>query len=116
MKRYPTDYSAFDGRDLSSQGWIEMEPDSFLCDFILPTDDLMEDYQLSIYPNPTGGPLTIEWEGGMHIQLRIRDVMGRPVYQREETGGRCYLSTSDWVPGMYVVEINGVSVQKLIVW
>lgn len=115
VKRYPTDYAAFDGRELLSQGWIEQEPDSFFCDLILPTEELMDDYQLSIYPNPTGGPLTIEWEGGMHIQLRIRDMLGRAVHQSVETGGRCFLSTSGWVPGFYVVEINGVSVEKLVV-
>ncbi|MEL6656662.1 MAG: aryl-sulfate sulfotransferase [Bacteroidota bacterium] len=115
VDRYPVDYSAFDGRELLSQGWLELEPDSFLCDFILPTEELMDDYQLSIYPNPTGGPLTVEWEGGMHIQLRILDLLGRPVYASKETGGRCYLATDGWESGVYLVEINGVSVQKLVV-
>lgn len=115
IKRYPTDYSAFTGRDLSSLGWIEQSPDSTFCDLILPTNELMTDYQLEIYPNPTDGQLTIEWEGGMMIELRLLDMLGRSVHQSKESGGRCYLSAADWHPGMYVVQINGVSVSRLVV-
>jgi len=115
LHRYPTDYGAFTGRELLSQGWLELEPDSSFCDLILPTNDLMADYGLQVYPNPSHGNLTVEWEVGMHIELTFVDVLGRTVYRSHPSGGRCYLSTEGWQPGLYWVRINGVSVQKLVV-
>ncbi|WP_020535506.1 aryl-sulfate sulfotransferase [Lewinella cohaerens] len=115
MTRYPLDYGAFTDRDLTGEVWIEQSPDSTFCDFILPTNELMTNYQLEIYPNPTNGQLTIEWEGGMMIELRLLDLLGRTVYQSKESGGRCYLSAADWHAGMYIVQINGVSVSKVVV-
>ncbi|MCB0637877.1 MAG: aryl-sulfate sulfotransferase, partial [Lewinella sp.] len=115
IKRYPADYSAFEGRDLTPQGWLETAPDTDFCNLILPTSELTSDYRLQIYPNPVRDRLTIEWDGSVYVDLNITDLLGRTVWAGRVTGGRKYLSTEGWEPGLYIVQVNGVSVRKLVV-
>ncbi len=115
IDRYPTDYSAFESRDLDPQGWIELEPDSTFCGLILPTTDLMKDYSLNVYPNPATNMLTIEWQGGVYVNIEIFDILGRRVDYFRATGGRKYLDISNWREGVYVVQIGGVQSRKIIV-
>ncbi len=115
MKRIPSDYSAFEGRDLSQKGWLELEPDSTFCDKILPVNQIMTEYYLEIYPNPANNMITIEWKGGIYAEVIIYDMIGRQVESFIATGGRKYLDTSDWQKGMYFVQIEGREVQKLII-
>ncbi len=115
LKRYPTNYSAFEGRDLNSQGWIELEPNQFFCDQLLPTSDIMDDYFLKIYPNPANQNLTIEWEGGLYAEVEIFDLLGRKMESFIATGGRKYLDVSDYESGVYFVQIEGRQMTKLVV-
>lgn len=115
MDRYPADYAAFNGRDLSQKGWLELEPDSNFCDKILPVNQVMKEYFLEIYPNPANSMVTIEWKGGIYAEVVIFDMMGRVVERFTASGGRKYLDTSDWQKGMYIVQIEGREVQKLII-
>lgn len=115
LDRYPTDYPAFDGRDLSQKGWIELEPNEDLCDQLLPTTDLMEEYNLKVYPNPANDVLTIEWKGGVYADVEIYDLLGRQVKTFRESGGRMYMDISNWNPGIYFIEIGGVEIRKLVV-
>lgn len=114
MKRFPVDYSAFDGRDLSAKGWIELEPDTFFCDQILPVTDVMSKYFLDIYPNPTTGHLTIEWEGGIYVEVEIFNTLGVKMKSFVATGGRKYLDISDWPAGVYIAQIGGIENLKFI--
>ncbi len=115
MKRFPLNYAAFDGKDFTAQGYIELEPNIGFCDQILPTTDIMEEYFLEIYPNPANTILTIEWIGGMYADVQIFDMVGRHVTSFTETGGRKYLDISQWNEGIYFIEIGGVETRKLVV-
>ena len=116
FNRYPTDYSAFDGRDLTQKGWIEQEPDSLLCDQILPADEIPVDYYLKIYPNPAGDFVTLQWEGGVYVNFEVFDITGRRIVEPMRlTGGRKYLDTSDWNNGMYFITIEGRYTRKLVI-
>jgi hypothetical protein len=116
IKRYPTDYSAFTGRDLSPQGWIELEPDEDFCDQIVPVAELTKNYKLHLTPNPAQDMVAVEWEGGIYVDIEVYDMMGRmKVGPMRLTGGRRYLDTSNWEAGMYVVRINQSEVTKLLI-
>ena len=103
MKRYPTDFGAFDGKDLSRKGWIELNPDSSFCDNITSTLDPMVESNFKIYPNPASNFLTIEWDGMMHIQMEVIDMIGRKVGTFDCSGGRKYIDTSNWAKGVYFI-------------
>ncbi|MEZ4953564.1 MAG: T9SS type A sorting domain-containing protein [Saprospiraceae bacterium] len=116
MDRYPVDFPGFAGKDLSAKGWIELNPDSTFCDGILPVFNRFGSYQLSMYPNPADDMVTIEWEGGVWVDVDVIDLMGRVVIEPMRlTGGRKYLSTSHLANGMYYVRINGREAGKLLI-
>ncbi|MEZ4920587.1 MAG: aryl-sulfate sulfotransferase [Saprospiraceae bacterium] len=116
MDRYPSDFSAFDGKDLSSQGWLELNPDTNFCSQILPANSVFEQYQLRMYPNPANDMVTLTWEAGVYIDLEVFDWMGRRVVNPMRlTGGRKYLDTSTWQEGLYLIRINGKETGKLLV-
>ncbi len=116
IKRYPADYPAFSGKDLNPKGWLELEPDTNFCDHILPTAEASNLYRPKAYPNPSKGYVVLEWNAGMHVDVRIYDMFGRLQYQALDlSGGRTYLDTSDWLPGSYFATFNGMSPMKLLV-
>lgn len=116
VKRYPADYGAFTDRDLSSKGWIELEPDEDFCDQILPVAEAIKNYALRLTPNPANGMVALEWEGGVYVDIEVFDMMGRQkVEPMRLTGGRRYLDITGWEPGMYFVRINRSEIAKLLV-
>lgn len=114
--RYPVDYAAFDNRELSSKGYIETNPDTEYCDQLLPLSEINDRFGMDIYPNPASDMITITWEQGMYISIKIFDTLGRTVFDQDQiNGGRKYINTSDWRTGMYLININGVESAKLLI-
>lgn len=116
LRRYPTGYPAFEGRDLSQKGWIELEPDSTFCDEISPAGEKFSDYNLRIFPNPANRMLMIEWQAGLYADVEVFDLLGRKMVKTMHlSGGRKYLDTSLWQPGLYFVRINGSESAKVLI-
>ncbi|MGM0626486.1 MAG: InlB B-repeat-containing protein, partial [Bacteroidota bacterium] len=75
-------------------------------------------YELSgfrMYPNPTGGKLTIE--GGEIQMLEICDLQGRVLHSFATRGETKQVNLSDLPKGLYIVRItstHAVSSQKLV--
>lgn len=105
MKRYPADWSGFDGKDLSTKGWIELSPDTTFCDEIISSVDPMDEGAFKIYPNPTADQLTIEWDGMFYANVEIYNVVGHRVGKFRASGGRKYLDVSSLEAGVYFVTI-----------
>ncbi len=116
MKRIPTDYEAFDGRDLTPQGYLELEPNLDFCDDIINDVVEISQYDLKIYPNPASDILTIEWEkGGKEVGFKVYDLVGRKIEDMTATGGRKFLDISGWENGMYIVIINDMELKRVVV-
>lgn len=116
MDRYPLDFPAFDGRDLESQGWIELEPNEEFCQTILPTNEIDFDYNLQVYPNPADGMLAVEWEESMFINIEIYDMMGRLQHRElDANGGMMYFDISELINGTYTVVVNGEDQVRFVV-
>ena len=115
LKRYPKSYAAFEGKDLTGDGYIELEPDVDFCDITTNVIETEMNYRFRIYPNPATGMVTLEWDGWMYDRITIYDLLGRQVESFETTGGRKYLDISDWTPGIYLLKINEADVRKLVV-
>ena len=116
VERYPIDFQGFEGKNLSAKGWIENDPDTNFCDTILPVFNEYDEYQLSVYPNPATDQLTIEWKGGIWVDIDVIDIMGRQVITPMRlTGGRKYLDTSHLNNGLYFVRVNGKESGKVLV-
>ncbi|MEM1217741.1 MAG: aryl-sulfate sulfotransferase [Bacteroidota bacterium] len=114
MTRIPTDASALDGRDLTPQGFWELNPDTDFCSQILSTVDVSRTDRLQMIPNPTDGHLTIEWDGGRET-VEVFDALGRLRVRQEVAGGRAYLDLGNLKPGIYWVRLQEGAPQKLII-
>ncbi len=106
MKRYPTDFVAFDGKDLTSKGWIELEPNEAYCSDITPTKDVMIEEMFKIYPNPSSSTITIEWDGMKYADISLINSIGQEITKLSASGGRKYLDVSSLLTGFYYVVVN----------
>jgi len=116
MDRYPADYAGLDGQDLSPKGWIELDPDTTFCDAILPTSDLVTDYQIEISPNPADQMIAVKWDEAMYINIQVYDMIGRLQYEAYNVnGGMKYIDTSLFRDGMYHLLVNGQDSGRFII-
>jgi hypothetical protein len=115
IKRYPADYPAFEGKELNSQGWLELDPNTTFCQQILPTSETRMEYDLEVFPNPASGRLVIEWKAGVYADIHILDIHGRPVYHFNASGGRRHIDVSAWVPGVYLIQVDGQMSKRVVV-
>ena len=115
MKRIPVDYPAFDGRDLTSKGFIETNPNVDFCDSLVSTMDHISRYDLNVFPNPAQDQITIEWNGPEEVEIAIYNVLGQPVSSYSTYGGRMYLNTTNWVAGFHFIMINGQTTKVILV-
>lgn len=114
MDRYPLDYEAFDGKNLSFKGYIELNPDNEFCDLLLPTNELEVDYHLEVFPNPVSSMLMLDWDNAMDIRLDIYNLMGQRLKSYTAIGGRKYLDVSNLQQGTYIIQVNGRQSAKFI--
>lgn len=115
-RRFPIDYSAFDGRDMTAKGFIENEPNVTFCQDLMSSIEAFEQIDLNIYPNPAQSMITLEWEAGTYVDIEIYNLLGQPVIQPVRlSGGRKYFDTSTWVNGIYVVRINEMQAGKFLI-
>ena len=75
---------------------------------------------LSVYPNPTTGPVTIELGGDEAVSLALTDMSGRRVWQQELSAGSAGRATLDTgvTPGVYLLTARSGSStwnQRLVV-
>ena len=116
VKRYPLDFEAFESRDLTPQGYIEMNPDTNFCnDIINSVEDIVMPDQLEIFPNPATNVLTIEWKRMPKIQIEVFDVLGRRVESFRAFGGRKFLDVSDWEKGVYFLRADNAITRKIVI-
>lgn len=115
VDRYPTDYDAFDGRDLSALGYIELEPDTLFCFNIINDVVSINDYAIKVYPNPANNYLVVDWEGEMYTHLDIYNSQGQLMKSIMRTGGREYLDVSLFRSGTYIIQMEGVKYARFTI-
>ncbi|NNE30450.1 MAG: T9SS type A sorting domain-containing protein, partial [Saprospiraceae bacterium] len=114
ITRYPLDFAGFSGQTLDPQGYIELNPDSTYCSVVLSNSEIQDDFKLNVFPNPTSGSMTIEWEKPGMTYFVIYDLLGRRVKAFTGMGGRKFCDFSMLDPGMYLLEIEGQAIEKII--
>lgn len=112
--RYPMDYEAFTGRDLSFKGYIETMPDEDFCDQLTSTRQL-EVHDVNIFPSPAKDQIQITWNNGMEVAIQIVDLNGRVRLNTTAMGGRKYMDISQLEAGIYFVVLDGQEIRKLVV-
>jgi len=70
---------------------------------------------LSIYPNPTNSTINIEAEGITNI--RISDIMGQVLMERDTNTNAVHIDMSDFANGQYFIQVrtaNGMATKKIV--
>jgi len=111
--KYPVDYVAFDGKDLSPKGFIELNPDETYCDRLVDTKEPEQVFSM-IYPNPASSMVQLTWDSGKLINIQIADALGRVHISKKGNGGMTFIDVEHLVPGIYYVVVDGLSSEKLI--
>jgi len=112
--KYPIDYSAFDGKDLSPKGFIESNPDLEYCNFLTSTKDALLS-KVKLYPNPATDILYIQWDTGQMKDIVIYDIMGRIRLETTGNGGMHFLDVGHLESGIYFIQNENNSYSKFII-
>ena len=80
----------------------------------LPTNLISEDESFEIYPNPTNDVFTIRSNAKIGSLVVIYNTMGQIVYQSAVSSNKQVINSSNWVPGVYIVEL-GARKQRVVV-
>ena len=102
LERYPEDFPAFIGRDLSAKGFIELDPNISFCLFT-DAEELNAENNLTIYPNPASEYLFIENKNDRSAGFTIFNNYGQQVYYSEKNNvGK--IEVGDWPQGVYFLK------------
>jgi len=115
MTRIPLDNPAFEGRDLTPQGYLELSPNTEFCETILPVTEIDNNYELKVFPNPTSSHLTIEWNFPGMVDIEIFDYLGQRLDAFTGMGGRKYCQLENYTAGVYYLRINKEESLKFVI-
>jgi len=103
LDRYPTDFAAFEGKDLSPKGWLELEPNEEFCEQLTSTLDPMTEAAFGVFPNPANEFFNLEWDGMKYVEFEIFNILGQKMGQFTANGARKIVITSVWENGIYFI-------------
>lgn len=112
--KYPPDYTAFNGRDLSAKGYLELNPNINYCDSLTTNKNLV-DIDLNIYPNPVTSKLEIEWSGNVVNRIKIFSLLGEEVFSTKTTSNTLTINVEKFKKGIYMVVLNDRHKYKIVV-
>ncbi len=112
MDRYPIDYPAFTGRDLTGNNWIEINPDSSFCTL---TSIIRENapFDFIMYPNPASNTVYFDWPNSQRVSLEIYSVTGKKLMHIHTHYKYESVDISELPEGIYFVRIEKGKVKKL---
>ncbi len=112
--RYPMNYSAFDGKDLTATSFLELNPNEEYCDELVATST-PPIFNVSLYPNPSSDFVHLSWNTGKIINIKITDTMGRTRVETTGNGGMKYLDISMLEPNVYFITVDDMGTRKILV-
>ena len=74
------------------------------CDYTANLDELSQNF--SMYPNPTKGDLTIQWNGVDQATLTVFDIHGKMVISTQAVENNMTLSLNQCENGVYLVQVE----------
>lgn len=122
-KRYGTDYAAFEGRDLTPQAYIELNPEINAECALVGINDQATVTNISLMPNPFSDALYVNWvhnnqtaNAQNDAQLRIFNAVGQLVHQQalNTNQTQVQIATQNWAAGLYFVQLNNQHLGKVM--
>lgn len=107
-RKYPVNYPAFDGKDMSPKGYIELNP-SENC---LSTSTTIISNELSVFPNPAVDYIDIS--SSISSKVKIMDIMGRVEKETNIGIGKSTIDISNFNRGLYFMVFQDASNIRII--
>ncbi len=108
--RYPTDFPAFEGKDLTPGGPLELDPwpsDCVIYDGTpVSSSEALALQGAWLRNNPVGETLMVVNETGGRVNIEIWDMTGRLVESAMSADYQIALDASNWMPGFYLLRIS----------
>lgn len=101
MYRYPNDFEAFDGKDLTPKGFIELNPDINYCNKLVKTENDFQKNNTNIYPNPSSDIITIE--SLIDINAHISDINNKQILTIQLNVGKNEIDITRLPNGLYFI-------------
>lgn len=104
-KRYPFDYSAFIGKDLTPTGYIEQNPVPANCTLFntLSVEEFDLDTSFAIYPNPSNDIINITNRKSLDYDVELFSFNGQKITLKLDKNS---LDLSTLTSGIYLLRIN----------
>lgn len=112
IRRYPLDFSGFEGKDLQPQMYLEINPNVGFCDDILPLEEISQT-GLHVFPNPVDDILHVKSDILIPFLL-ITDIHGKPVYHKEAVKQNNIIDIAHLPTGVYILHCGNGENQKII--
>ena len=77
-------------------------------------EDINDNVSYSLYPNPASSQFTVHSSQLTERMLKVYDVAGREIYSGFSNTANCHLSTVNWSPGLYFVQLSNTT-SKIII-
>lgn len=107
--RYPVDFPAFEGRDLTPQGVIELNPADFACE-TLSVEDPLASAEIRIFPNPAANFIEIQTQDTPIDQIDIFDLSGKKVVSTTDTS----INIASLKTGVYLLQIQSLNTSRTL--
>lgn len=102
-KRYSSGYPAFEGKDLSPNGYIELNPDTAFCQELTSVKEHLEPPRVQVYPNPVFDSY-VTFETTIDSDVNVYNVQGRLVGSWScKANDPLTISTVAWPAGVYTL-------------
>lgn len=118
--RYGGDYPAFENKDLTPMGVLEVNPLPSDCQIydgtISSTQRVLAPSSIIISPNPANSQVSIKWgNAAPFTTVTIFDILGREWVSLTNINTIENLDISDWKSGIYFIKIGEQRIQRLVV-
>jgi hypothetical protein len=100
-QKFPTDYPAFIGRDLTPGDPIETNPDISNCNLLSITENTIDEAKIKIHPNPVVDYLSIEYSKPIS-SIEIYTIFGQLL---KKATNKTKIKFSNMASGFYLVKI-----------
>lgn len=104
--RYPTDYPAFEERELSPGAPVELNPlasDCQIYDTTVSTEDTENQSDILVYPNPVSTYMNVDNSNTSGTQITIFDLAGKALYTQQYDDASFQIDMQFLQSGIYFI-------------
>ncbi len=109
-QKLSTNYAAFEGKNLDPQGVLELEPE------VIAGLKTMDKNAILVYPNPALNHINISGLEGNNNGVKVYSPQGNLVIEITDYKTNNVVYLDDLPNGLYLVKVNEVMVQKLLLF